>query len=298
MAFTLGGRVEEIRVATGDTVAAGEVLARLDRSPFQNSLSQAQANLARVESMLDQANRSLPRVAALGNAATREELEIRESAVLELEAGRREADVAVVEANRQIREATLTAPFDGEIVGRLADRGEVVAAGAPVFFLSGATTRMEVELLLPERLLGRIDPSEPVTVALPLSPDIAPRSARITNQSEHASGPGGLFPVTVSLDDEFAAVGVRPGFRAEVAVPVALPMQRVLIDPAALIARPDGSPLVFVVDTGRVREVPVDLHLAYADQIIVSGALSPGDLLVVSGQRELLDGESVEVALR
>jgi multidrug resistance efflux pump len=106
VAFTLGGRVEEIRVATGDTVAAGEVLARLDRSPFQNSLSQAQANLARVESMLDQANRSLARVAALGNAATREELEIRESAVLELEAGRREADVAVVEANRQIREAT------------------------------------------------------------------------------------------------------------------------------------------------------------------------------------------------
>lgn len=298
VAFTLGGRIDEVYATVGQPVAAGELLARLDAGPFENALSRAEANLARVESSLEQARRSARRVEALGSAATEEELENRRTTVEELEAARREAMAAVAEASRQLEESFLRAPFGGEIVAELADRGEVVQPGTPLYLLSGESEQLEVELSLPEQMLSRIDLASPVSLRFPLSPQIGELNGRVSARTEHASAPGGLFQVTVSLDPGAADRGARPGLRAEVAVPLTVGSERVVIDPAALLSRPDGTPIVFALEGERVREVPLTLHSAVDHEVVVSGALSPGDQIVVAGHRSLLDGESVEVALR
>ena len=298
VSFTRGGRIEELFVSTGDRVSRGELLARLDERPYRNALEQARATLSRVESSLQQAERNLERVEGLGEAATEEELEERTTAVETLRAQRREAGVAVSEAERRVEEASLTAPFDGEVVAQLAERGEVVQAGSPLYLLSGAGKQLEVELSLPERLYSTVDVEAPTTLHFPLSPDIPSVDGSISSLADHAGGSGGLFTLTLRLAESALDAGVRPGMRAKVALPTLLPAGTISVDPAAVVSRPDGTPVLYLVEGDRVRQVAVELHRVYEKSLLLGGPLEAGALIVVSGQGSLLEGERVEVVKR
>jgi multidrug efflux pump subunit AcrA (membrane-fusion protein) len=100
------------------------------------------------------------------------------------------------------------------------------------------------------------------------------------------------------LADEAASLGVRPGMRAEASLATRLPGETVAIDPSALVSRPDGTPVVYVVEDGTVREVPVELQRAAEERLLARAPLAPGTMVVVSGQKSLIDGEHVEVVKR
>lgn len=296
VSFTLSGRIAALMVEPGDAVEAGALLARLDEGPYRNGLEQARATLSRVEANLAQAARTLERVRSLGAAATQEELEQHQTAVRDLEARRREATAAVAEAERRLGEATLTSPYAGEVVQQLAERGEVVQPGSPVFLISGTGKRLEVKLSLPERLINNIDLQAPLGVSFPLSPAISSVEGRITSVADHGGGPGGLFDLTVALEKEASDLGVRPGLRAEVTLKSNLPANAILISAAALSSRPEGTPVVYAVVDGRVQEVPVVLLRTAGEKVLATGSIAPGTQIIVSGQNGILPGEMVEVA--
>jgi RND family efflux transporter MFP subunit len=305
-AFTLGGRVVAVLVSSGSTVSAGEPMARLDDRPYRHALERARATEQRVDARLEQARSDLARVQQLGNAATEEELEQRRTAVAELQARQREARTAVAEARRTLEETILRAPYSGEVVRQLVERGEVVQPGTPLFRMSGTGELMEVELSVPERLFARVQQSAELPVRFPLSPDMGPVTARITASAEHDGGTGGLFQLTLSLGQDAAERGVRSGMRAEAALSLSLPAGSVVLDPAAVVGRPDGTPIVYVVDGDRVHAVPVSLHRVRDERLIATAApgasdaalLAPGGRVVVAGQQAVVDGQTVEVAQR
>ena len=91
LGFMAGGRLAERTVRAGQAVAAGEVLARLDATPWRHSRDEAQAALEAIRAQAEQGERDLERVAQLGSAATAEELEQRRSGLLALKAQRKRA---------------------------------------------------------------------------------------------------------------------------------------------------------------------------------------------------------------
>lgn len=303
VSFTLGGRIDAVLVTGGQSVQADQPLAQLDRRPYRHALEQARAALQRVDAGLDQARTNLARAEQLGDATTEEELERRRTAVRKLEARRRQAQVAVSEAERELEETVLRAPYAGEIVRQLAERGEVVQPGTPVFAMSGNGEVLEVELALPERLFTRLDRRSALQVRFPLSPHIEPLTSRITSVAEHDGGLGGLFQITLTLGSGAKEAGVRSGLRAEVALPLAAAAKSVTVDPAAVVGRPDGTPMLYVVDGGVVRELSVDLHRARGNRVVVApadtdgaGLLVPGATVVTAGQQTITEGQTVKVA--
>lgn len=295
VSFTVGGRVEELDVAVGNRVEQGQPLGRLDRRPFEHGVEQARAGLRRVETSLEQARRDLARVEALGEAATEEELEARRTAVEELEARRQGARSAFDEAERQLEESELTAPYAGEVTRQLVERGEVVSPGNPVYFISGEGDRLEVELSVPEETVGALAPEAPVTLSFPLSPELPPIEAEISSLSEHATMPGGLFRLTVRLPQlDGAERQFRPGLRVSAALPLYAGEELFSVKTGAVLSRPDGTPIVFAVRDGAAREVPLSMARVREGRILVRGPLEPGDRVVVSGHRTLVDGDPVE----
>jgi len=288
--FELPGRLVERPVALGSEVRQGQMVARLDRREVGLAVDAAAARLAEVEARLAQMRRDAARVDGLAaaKAATREEVEATTAGLAALEAARDAAAAQHDDAVRRLAAATLVAPFAGTVTAVLAEPGDWVAPGRPVLELTGGGA-VELEVELPETVVGRVTVGEAVPVSFPyLDRRLEGRFASI---GRAAGGPGRLFPAVVALP---GTAGVPPGAAAELLVE--LPMTEALTVPVAAVLNPGASrPHVFVVRDGVVRRVAVQLGALVGERVAVTAALEAGDEVVVGGATRLVDGDPVEV---
>ncbi|MEZ4219973.1 MAG: efflux RND transporter periplasmic adaptor subunit [Polyangiaceae bacterium] len=292
LAFQLGGRVAARPVHIGDTVKAGQVLARLDARELANAASAARADLDQTQARLEQQTRDRARAVQLWKqgAISTQESEVATSQLNVLKASSRSMEVRSRDARRRLGETVLRAPFAGVVAAVHRERGETVSPGTPIVELSG-DDRLEVELQVPEQTLAQLEPAATVRVDLPL---VGKRGleATVRHIGRAASGSGRLFPVIVELDD---APGLRAGMTAEVVL--GLRPSHALSLPVAAIRDPSGSsPTVLRVSADRVQVVPLTLRDLRGDSVTVEGNLQVGDRVVVAGHAFLLDGDRVQVA--
>mgnify|MGYP005846457027 CR=1 FL=1 len=185
VATKFGGRLTEITVREGDRVAADQVLARLDDAQLRAQLREAEAQvaaarqalaerraiLAEKKSALTYAEKELYRAEELGarGFAAEETIDLRlskkESAAAAVESAK--AGIAAAEARIDAAQATvdrlradlaeyaLRAPRAGRVQYRLADPGEVLAAGARVLTLLDLTD-VVMTVYLPTGAAGRL----------------------------------------------------------------------------------------------------------------------------------------------
>lgn len=294
LGLTTPGRLLERPVEIGDRVRRGDLLARLDDRDLFNAASVARGGLAEVRARRAQAERDRDRAQALfdAKAATPEELEKTGAVVVAMAAAEETAAARLAEAERLLGEARLRAPFDAVVTEVLVEPGEYVLPGSPVVGLAGAGA-VEVEVEVPESIVPRLEEGAEVEVVLPLLGRSA--SGRVLSVGRMAAGAGHLFPVVVTLESDVAA----PGMSAEVRF--ALSTRGALSLPVEAVVDPGGRrPVVFRVrrdgEAERVERVGIKLGELLGDRVAVLGAdLAAGDLVVVGGQRGLLDGEGVEV---
>lgn len=174
----LGGRVASIRVLEGDLVRPGDVIAVMDTSEIDALLNSAKADAARAESQvnevralihqreadLDLARIEFQRTGQLAQrgvqsqavadraqatlAAAEAALEAATAQLATAERGVDAARALVARYQTQIADATITAPVFGRILYRLAQPGEVLAAGGRVATMIDLT-QVYMEIFLP-----------------------------------------------------------------------------------------------------------------------------------------------------
>lgn len=174
----LGGRAASIRVSEGDLVQPGDVIAVMDTSEIDALLNSAKADAARAESQvnevralihqreadLDLARIEFQRTGQLAQrgvqsqavadraqatlAATEAALEAATAQLATAERGVDAARALVARYQTQIADATITAPVFGRILYRLAQPGEVLAAGGRVATMIDLT-QVYMEIFLP-----------------------------------------------------------------------------------------------------------------------------------------------------
>lgn len=290
LASSLPARLAARPVEVGDTVAAGQVVARLDDREHRLAESAAAAALAELEVRWAQAARDLERAERLAaaRAATPEEVEQVRAASSALGAARDAAAVRLAETRRRLAETTLTAPFAATVVATHLEAGEWAGAGAPLVELAGHGG-LEVEVEAPEGVRTRIARGAEVVVGLPF---LGRRvSGKVTSVAGAAAGAGGLFPVEVELE---AAEGLVAGLAAEVVLPIRSEAE--LSVPLAAVVDPgSGRPSVLRIVDGRAERVVVTPGRVVGDRLTVSAGLAAGDLVAVSGHTALADDDPVEV---
>jgi RND family efflux transporter MFP subunit len=291
LSFVVGGRLIERAVDVGSSVEQGAVLARLDPGPFENGVRSAKAALAEVRARLEQIERDRRRLTRLHaqGAASRRRLE--EVAASEDEA-RASLDLArsrLLEARRQLGEATLVAPFDSTVTRVHLEPGEYAQAGAAVISVSGDGP-LELEVEVPESIASSLVEGHEAQVSFPML-GISAVPARLTSVSRGVEGPGRLFPIVA----EFASdSGLLPGMAGELVIRPSAGTR--LAVPLTSIIDPSGKrPYVFRVRNGHAQRVEVAVRALVSDRVTVTAPLESGDRVVVAGHGVLLDGDLVKV---
>lgn len=288
LAFLQPGTLTERRVALGQSVAAGELLATVYNPALQPGVAAARARVGEAAARLEQleidtrrqqtlVERKLAAADTLDQVRTR-----RDAARATLEQAR--ADLS--EAENQLTEARLRAPFAGRVAEFLAEPGDFVATGQPVMVLFGAD-RLEAEIALPPAL----DPASIESVELLRTAD-GDRAAAAVADSGQAE-PGRPRPLRIRAEPA-AVAGWHSGEPVQVVLTFAGD-ERVVVPLVALVDPGTGSTRVFRVREGRAERVAVAAGRLIGESVVVTGPIEAGDLIVTAGQAQLLDGEAVRV---
>ena len=315
--------VVEVRVAPGDQVRAGQVLARLDardlsagerraasgrqaaeeagrvatseREAAEAALALATAHHKRITMLherrsatddeLDQA------VAAL--RAARSRLAAAEARVAESSAGQLAAAAGADAATVSASWAVITAPFDGVITEKLVEPGNMAAAGMPLFRMEQAGP-MRLDVRLDESRAVSIRPGQQVDVLFDgnVAPGLQSRrvNGRVTELARAAEAGAHAFLVKIELPPD-----VRVPSGAFARARFAGPARPVVAVPAAAVVRRGQLTSVFVRDGERAHlrlvEVGDTLETSNGAAIVdVLAGLRPGEHVIVDPPPALRDG--------
>ncbi len=291
LGFRTGGRIAARLVEVGETVAAGQDLARLDPADLALSVRAAEADLASAEAQSRQAANEAARsrtLLAAGHvsAAFDDQRQAGARAAAERVASAR---AALELARNRLSYATLRAPSAGIVTALLAEAGQVVPEGQAVLRLADPSER-ELLVRVPEAALPAL--REAAAEARFWARPEAALPATLREVQPQADANLRTYAVRFALPaaPDWVALGMTGTVRlAREAAPVAtLPL-------SALHDRGRGPMVWRVVESGRIEAVPVAVTSLGEQVVQVTGALSPGDRVVALGPQLLDPGQQVRV---
>src|SRR5437764_8159788 len=174
------GRLVYLGVVEGDRVRAGQVIARVEDADVKAQLAQAQANVEVSRAELHDAERSLARERLLADSgfSSQASLDAAEARYQRVQAGIASAGAAVEAAQVALENTVIRAPFDGTVLTKNADVGEVVAPLAASAFSKSAVVTiadlrsLQVEADVAESNLEATSPGQACEIVLDAYPDV------------------------------------------------------------------------------------------------------------------------------
>lgn len=279
LAFTTGGVLSVLFVDAGAHVRRGQVLAQLDATEVGAAARQAREAVAKAE-------RDLERVKSLHATGALPLVELQNA-----ETGAAVARAQLAAADFAARHAQIVAPDDGLIDQRLAEKGEVLAPGRPVFRMSGRSKGAVVRVALTDKDALGLTVGQSATVQLDAAPD-AQLPAKISTLATVASPATGTFDVEVKLDAP--PERLLSGMTVKVTIPrTETPRATV---PLSSLVRADGkSAFVYVADAGHAKRLAVEVAFVAGDRAALATGLDGVDRIVGAGAALLEDGAAVDV---
>ena len=281
----VGGAVVALPVVEGDTVEAGQVLARIDAEAQNAVVRQAMAALDAALIARDEVRETYDRSLALGENIPRSVLESQARAVQSAERDVARLTAVLEQAQVALRDHTIRAPMDGTILVLDAEAGQIVDQATPLLTLADLSDLI-VEADVDEAYATQIAAGQPAVLQLAGETDTR------DGQVEFASR---------QVDVATGGLAVRIGFADPVVAPVGLTVAvNIIVDrrEAALTVprtalRPDGSATgVFVVQDGAARLQPVTVVEWPAARLIVTSGLAEGDAIVTEAMG-IAEGQAV-----
>ena len=293
LAFRIGGKISRRMVTVGDRVEAGQPLAELNAEDVRLELDAARARLASARSDQRLARSELERYRTLleRQVISQSQFDSVESRAEASDAQLEQARAQLKVASNQADYAVLEAPETGVIAQRLAEAGQVVAAGQAVFVLAVDGDR-EVVIDLPEQDVKRFQVGDEVAIELWSRPG-EPFPGRIRELAPAADPSSRTFEARVAFDDDTADAEL--GQSARVLVDHANGGADVLTVPLAAVTADQGESFVWVVnpDDATLVKTPVRTGAYREDRVPVLEGLSADDWVVAAGTQVLREGQKV-----
>jgi len=270
----VSGRITRLAVTVGQSVRRGDLLLELATQEIQAKLDQASAAFRQAE--LD-----FNRVSNLRkqDAATQAEFDA-------AQARYNVAKAAVAEVEAVSGYAKIPAPFDGVIVRKFADEGDLAMPGKPLLELEGhAGLRLVADV--PSLLAGHVLPDAKLAVRVDTLPD--PITGTVAEISPAADPASRTVRMKVDLP---GTAGLRSGQFGRLAVPVG--EATFLFVPSPALVRRGQLEILFVAADGKAQMRLVRTGKETAQGIEILAGLAPGEAVVIEGARTLRDGQPLQ----
>jgi membrane fusion protein, multidrug efflux system len=298
----VAGQLQRVWFKEGDDVTKGQLLFTIDPRPYQAALSQAEANVARDEAQLRNAESEAKRYDELvkKDYVTREDYEKFASGA---EAARAiaAADRAAVEnARLQLAYCEIRSPMDGRTGSLQVQAGNLVKANDTTSLVTiNQITPVYVTFSVPESQLSELRmrglTNVPVA-ALPQNggPQIA--TGFLTFVDNNVNTTTG----TISLKATFANQNraLWPGQFVNVAMTLADRANAIVIPSQAVQVGQRGQYVYVVKNGGSVEMRPITVFRAIDQQSIIDKGISAGETVVTDGQLRLSPTSKVDVKKR
>jgi len=312
LAFKSGGYVENISqrrgadgrvrpLESGDTVAAGEVLASVRRTEYDDRVTQAKAQVAQAAAAFDHAHEDFQRASNLlsTESITKAQFDSAKASNDSNAAAMENVKAALSQAETALRDCVLRSPMSGWVLDRQIEVGSLVGSGNPAFTIAD-THVVKAVFGLPDTMIHRVhlgDLQSITTISIP-----GELRGRITSISPSADPKSRVFSVEVTIPNSDNRL--KSGMIATLALASEKLQRPAMVVPLSAVVRstkPSGGFAVFVVmESGGkaiARERDVQVGETIGNNIAVVHGLQPGEQVVSVGASEVRDGNQVQILL-
>jgi HlyD family secretion protein len=299
------GRLVYLGYREGDKVKKDQIIARIENADMEAALAQAKANLSVAKSELNDATKSLERAKQLFDQklAPQADVDAAEFRYDRVVASIASYAAGVKAAEVNVENTFIRAPFDGTVLTKNADVGEVVAP-----FAAGASSRvsivqladmtsLEAEADVSESNLEKVSINQPCEISLDAYPDRKYQGsvAKIVPTADRAKA-------TVMTKVKFDSLDkyVLPEMSCKVRFltkDISGTEQRPPVPAVALsaVTTRNGKRIVFVIKDNQINETPVDIGDVFGSMAEIKSGLAASDKVVNKPTDDLHSGMNIKI---
>ncbi|MBL4885358.1 MAG: efflux RND transporter periplasmic adaptor subunit [Planctomycetaceae bacterium] len=301
----ISGRIEAVLVDQGDRVTSGQLLIQLDDLELQQQVAIAQANIdsaiaaierlksekVRATAVYEQAQRNHGRVQGLvkQNVATQDEADTATESLEVAAADVSRSQAAIIEGQQshiaaqknleyhraKLQDTHIKAPFDGLIVRRNREPGDVVVPGSSVLTLI-STEELWISAWVDETEMAKLKKNQSANVQFrsEASKTFPGKVARLGQETDRETREFIVDVQVLELPSNWAV-----GQRAEVYIEVAR-KENVIQIPATLVIRNAGQVGVYILKNDHTQWQPITLGLRSREHVEVTEGLEVGSIVI------------------
>lgn len=280
LSFRVGGPINQLKVKVGDYVKKGQLIAAIDKRDYKVQLA---AKKARYEQLKDEYARYTKLYEVKKMPANSYE---------KIKSGYLMAEADYENAEHQLKDTELRAPFSGYIYEKQAENYQTVGAGMPIVTMIDVS-KLDVIIYVPENQVNMIKNKPSVFVKID--------NAKIDNLPANIVSIGkkteknGLYKVKLAIN-KASTNSVLPGMTAEVKM-VCSKSHSDLQIPSTAIFNTESKNYVWLYnpDSKTISKKEVDVkNFASNAMLTINSGLSAGDVVVSAGVNTLSDGQKVK----
>ena len=288
------GSVVQVFVEVGQKVAAGTALARIDATTASAAELSARTGVTATEAQAAQAKKELDRSERLNAAGAIADRDLENARLTYSTTMAQLANVksAYAQANKQLSNATVRAPFAGVVAAKSVSAGDVVSPGAALFTVVDPKS-MRLEAAVPAAQIGQIRVGQPVAFAVSGYGD-RKFTGTVTRVSPVADPTTRQVQILASIPNN--AGTLVGGLFAEGRVNAESRTAQVL--PATAIDQRGATPAVMRVRGGRVERVAVTLGIRdeQRENFEITSGVQRGDTVLLGAAQAIGEGKQVRVS--
>lgn len=288
VAAEIPGTLESVQVEEGQTVRAGQVLATVDLRSLQQRLKEAEAVAVQRRAYYDRA------------VKLRERQAITEVQFLDAITGRDVAEAQLASAHLELEKASIQAPWSGVVAHKHVEQGDYAQPGQPLFQLLDVR-RLKVRAPAPSKDVPILELGAPAQVTVETFPGEV-FEGEIVHLAAALDATARTLDVDVAVDSQNGRL--RPGMYAGVRLQRQHWEDALLLPLSALVDLGDGQQAVYLYEPaagedgltrGIVQRRVPSLGPILGSEVVVTAGLDVEDLVVVEGQHQVADGQSVRL---
>jgi len=237
----VSGLITEVLVDYNSPVKAGQLIAKIDSSTYEQRLRQAEADLAssKASHTLTRLNTERTRALRTQNLVSAQELDQAEAQLSQADAALLTREAAVENAKVDLSRCSIFSPIDGIVIDRQTDVGKTVAASfnAPtLFIIANDLTRMQIHASIAEADIGTVAVDQPVNFTVDAFPNrqFRGRVVQIRNSPKTESNVVTYQTIIEVRNDDQK---LKPGMTANVSIVIAERPDTLRLPNGALRAR-------------------------------------------------------------
>lgn len=280
----MAGTLLTVKVKKGARVSKGQILAVIDNGGMSNQLSQLKTQAALAQTTFE-------RQATLWEQKIGSEIQYLQSkAQAEAQAN------AVLQLEKVLAKAQITAPFSGVIDQVLKDPGTVVSPGngSEVFRLINLSN-MYIEVDVPEGYLGAVTKGKKTGVYFPVLQDSV--NAVVRETGNYINPNNRSFSAEIAVENPNGSI--KPNLNARVHINDYTNENALLIPQSVISENAAGEQYAYVAELNNGEAIAkrhiITTGKTQGDFVEITSGISAGDLIIKEGARSVKDAQAVKI---